>query len=109
MNAVQIQKEALTRASTGQSFGNYPAIFSGFMARGIAEIDIEPRVNVFTYNAWKALGRQVRRGEHGVKVTTYVPCDKKTRDKATGEETVTSFRRPKVATVFHVSQTDLIA
>src|ERR1700723_3615694 len=60
--------ESLKRAVTGQSLTNFPAIFQGFAAKGIAENEIKPRENVFTFDAWKALGRVVRRGEHGVRV-----------------------------------------
>lgn len=103
-NQVAIATEALGRAQAGQSLSNFPAIFQGFAEKGIAESDIEPRVNVLTYRAWQAKGRQVRRGEHGVKVSTFIPC--KEKDPETGEETGNTFRRPKTATVFHVSQTD---
>jgi hypothetical protein len=58
----QIQGEALTRAVQGQSLSNWPAIVAGFEAKGIPADDIRPRENVFTYHAWRALGRQVRRG-----------------------------------------------
>jgi len=34
--------EALDRARTGQTLSNYPAIFAGFMAKGVAEADIKP-------------------------------------------------------------------
>jgi hypothetical protein len=112
----QIQQEALSRAATGQSLTNWPAIIHGFMAKGIPEQDIRPRENVFTYHAWRALGRQVRRGEHGVKVVTFVTT-KGTEDTdgvATNDLDGTDkpkrggFRRPWTATVFHVSQTDPI-
>src|SRR5712692_9223746 len=53
----EIRQEALTRAVTGQSYSNYPAIVAGFMAKGIPEDQIKPRENVFTYEAWRALGR----------------------------------------------------
>jgi antirestriction protein ArdC len=108
----QIQQEALTRAATGQSFTNWPAIVQGFLAKGIPETEIRPRENVFTYHAWRALGRQVRRGEHGVKVITYVhgEREKNEADPQTGEERKVkrSFSRPWTAVVFHVSQTDPI-
>jgi antirestriction protein ArdC len=81
---------------------NYPAIIQGFIDKGIAPADIEPRVNVFTFNAWKALGRRVKKGEHGVQVFTFAPTTHK--DKETGE--VTKGRRPWRTTVFHVSQTE---
>jgi antirestriction protein ArdC len=108
----QIQQEALTRAATGQSFTNWPAIIQGFIAKGIPETEIRPRENVFTYHAWRALGRQVRRGEHGVKVITYVhgEREKNEADPQTGEQrnVKRSFSRPWTAVVFHVSQTDPI-
>ncbi|HEV3256595.1 MAG TPA: ArdC family protein [Gemmataceae bacterium] len=112
----QIQQEALSRAVTGQALTNWPAILHGFMAKGIPEHEIRPRENVFTYHAWRALGRQVRRGEHGVKVVTFVT----TRGKEDKDGVATNdldgtdkpqrggVRRPWTATVFHVSQTDPI-
>ena len=85
------------------------------MAKGIPEADIRPRENVFTYHAWRALGRQVRRGEHGVKVVTFVSTKgKEDKDGATNDIDNTdkpkrgASRRPWTATVFHVSQTDPI-
>ena len=101
----EIQTEALSRAQSGQSFTNYPAIIRGFVDRGIPESDITPRENVFTFHAWKALGRVVKKGEHGVRVVTYVPMTKKTTDDD-GEETTEQIgSKPRVAFVFHVSQT----
>lgn len=93
----EIEQEAIDRAVNGQSLANYPAIFSGFMEKGIPEAEILPRENVFTYNAWKGLGRQVCKGEHGVKVQTW----RESVDKESGEVK----RFPKTSTVFHVSQT----
>ena len=109
----QMQQEALSRAIQGQALTNWPAIIAGFIAKGIPEQDIRPRENVFTYNAWRALGRQVRRGEHGVKVTTYIPVrDKESPENADGADGADGPRRgtsrPWTATVFHVSQTDPI-
>jgi hypothetical protein len=112
----EMQQEALSRAATGQSLANWPTILAGFLAKGIPESDIRPRENVFTYHAWRALGRQVRRGEHGVKVVTYVTVQGK-EDKdgvdtndldGTDKPKSGGFRRPWMATVFHVSQTDPI-
>jgi len=55
-NREQMQREALDRAVGGQTLSNWPAIFAGFVAKGIPEDDIKPRENVFTYHAWRALG-----------------------------------------------------
>jgi hypothetical protein len=46
---VDAKREALTRAVSGQSFTNFPAIFQGFAAKGIPESEIKPRENVFTF------------------------------------------------------------
>ena len=101
MTNPQMQNEALARARGNASAANYPAIFEGFMERGIPENDIRPRENIFTYHAWRALGRTVRKGEHGVHITTWIVCDKKD-DQG---EVIDTFKRPKAATVFHISQT----
>ena len=97
-------QQALVNATQSESTANYQAIFTGLKSIGIAETDIKPRENVFTYRAWLALGRQVSKGQHGVKVVTYVPMSK--TDKETGEKS--EFRRPKTTTVFHISQTQEI-
>jgi N-terminal domain of anti-restriction factor ArdC len=98
----QSRLESLKRAVHGQSFSNFPAIFQGFAAKGIPESEIKPRENVFTFQAWKALGRVVRRGEHGVKVTTFIECTKENKETSEKE----SFRRPWTTTVFRISQTE---
>ena len=111
-NREQMQREALDRAVSGQTLSNWPAIFAGFVAKGIPESEIKPRENVFTYHAWRALGRQVRRSEHGVKVCTFVACEgnrdesEPTADEAEPNKANRGYRRPWTATVFHVSQTD---
>jgi len=94
--------QALRNATSGQSFMNYEGIYSGFQAMGIPADDIKPRVNVFTFNAWKALGRYVREGQQGVKVCTFVPAER--TEKETG--VVRRFRMPRQTTVFHLSQTN---
>lgn len=101
------RQEALSRAVSGQSFSNFPAIFQGFAAKGIPESEIKPRENVFTFEAWKALGRYVRKGEHGVKVITFIETKSKEVDQDTGEQKI--IRRPWTTTVFHVSQTEVMA
>jgi hypothetical protein len=103
-HTTESRQEALTRAILGQSLSNFPAIFQGFAAKGIPESEIKPRENVFTFDAWKALGRCVRKGEHGVKVVTFIDCKSKELDPDTGERKL--IRRPWTTTVFHVSQTD---
>ena len=94
---IEMQQAALSRAANGGLTANYMAIYAGFEAKGIA--DVRPRENVFTFNAWKALGRSVRKGEHGVKCFTYIVTQKD------GEEPT---KRCVTTVVFHESQTDAI-
>ena len=114
----QLQAEALNRAMHGQSTSNLDEIFKGFKAMGIAEVDILPRQNIFTFWAWKALGRKVCKGEHGVRVTTWIesrrqirsdPNDQQsnTSDAASDAHTRSRFSRP--VTVFHISQTEPVS
>jgi len=84
---------------------NYPAIFTELEAKGIPFDDIRPRENVLTFEAWKALGRHVRKGQHGVRVVTWIPISE-VKD-ASGEVVRKAGRRPKTAVVFHISQTDV--
>lgn len=101
---IKMAKESLERAVNNQSEANYETIINGFMEMGISESDIIPRVNVFTFNAWKALGRVVKKGEKGVRVVTCIPCTKK--DEETGEEIKVT--KKTSTTVFHITQTQQI-
>ena len=107
-NAALARAEALHRAESGTSIANYATILDGFAAKGILMSDVEPRVNVFTFNAWLAKGRCVRKGEHGVKITTWVPMSLKEHRAVTDDKRVTKLR-PRTTTVFHVSQTEPVA
>lgn len=96
MKTADYAQEALARARSGDFNSNYGPIFEGFLAKGLRLDDIRPRENVLTFNAWKALGRVVRRGETGVSIVTWIETEKD------GQRT----RRPKTTTVFHISQTE---
>lgn len=56
---------------------------------------------------WQALGRQVRKGEHGIRILA--PCTYKRdtdTDSAPTDEPARVLRGFKIATVFDISQTD---
>lgn len=95
--------EALARIQDGFS-KNDALVIALFAARGINPSDIEPRVNVFTYKAWRAKGRQVCKGEKSVRISTYIPVPEKL-DPKTGKVLQAATSRPWTASVFHVSQT----
>jgi antirestriction protein ArdC len=103
---IEQQAESLDRARNGATMTNYPAIFAGLIKKGIPEYEIKPRENVFTFQGWKALGRSVKKGAHGVKVVTFIERSVTERDPSSGEERETSYRRPHTTTVFHISQTE---
>ena len=98
-----MNQEALSRAVQSQAMTNLPTIYQEFMQRGIPEADIRPRENVFTFHAWKALGRSVKKGEHGVRIITWIPVAARMNDD--GTEKYPAGKRAKTAYVFHVSQT----
>ncbi len=100
--------ESLQRATNGISMANYPAIIAGFMSKGIPEAEILPRENVFTFHAWKAKRRHVRKGEHGVRVITVITTGgEESVDPDTGDVRISGARsRPWSTVVFHVSQTE---
>ena len=66
----------------------------------------DPERRRSAFEAWKALGRYVRKGEHGVKVVTFIDCKSKETAPDTGERKV--IRRPWTTTVFHISQTEAL-
>ncbi len=106
-NRAVIAEQALANARSERSFTNYPAIINGFVEKGISVDDITPRVNVFTYNAWLALGRQVRAGEKGVKIVTVVAAKGKSAENDEGA--AKGFKMPRTVSVFHISQTDPVS
>ena len=98
-----MQAQAYENAVNGESVSNYPAIFEGFKAKGIQPDEIKPRENVFTYHAWRKVGRQVSRGQHGVRVCTWILVGE-SENEQTGEKQP-GYKKPHWTTVFHVSQT----
>ena len=73
--------ESIRRAEQGLPCQNDADIIEHYAALGIAAT---PRVDVFTYRIWQAKGRQVRKGEHGCKITTWRQSTK--TDPETGEK-----------------------
>lgn len=98
-------------AGTGPvSLANDARVVAEFAARGIDPETIHPRENVFGYDVWRYChGRQVRKGEKAVAVTTFRHWTKTVQDDATGKDKEIGGRSPSTAHVFHISQTDPIA
>lgn len=100
--------EAYLRGSRVQPNSNDQPVIAALMACGIPLDDIitfGPGQNVRTYRAWRAIHRQVRKGEKSVRCTVWLSTEKPSKTDPTKTKLV-SF--PKTACVFHVSQTDEI-
>jgi antirestriction protein ArdC len=108
MSRDEIQAQALQNALSNQSAMNYQTIIDGFVEKGVPVEDIIPRRTVFTYNAWLAAGRQVRKGETGVKILTWIKAQggKAEALQQQGEGEGVPYKFPRAVTVFHVSQTE---
>ena len=81
---------------------NCELVVDEFVNRGLPKDKIQPKENVFTYKKWQKLGRQVKKGEKGVKICwlAKLPPHKTDKDKIGWRHLVRS--------VFHISQTEKI-
>lgn len=107
MTKQDMQNEALRRIEGNQSMANFRTVIEGFIEMGIPEEEILPKENVYTFQAWLAKGRCVRKGEHGVRLTTFIPIKAADGQDLKGE-TGKGRMRPKNTTVFHISQTEKV-
>ena len=89
------------RTFAGVSTGNALLLAAEAQRRGCRCV---PYHDWYTYARWRAQGYHVRRGEHGVRLTTYV--ERETRDE--DGEIIGVYRRPWVAHVFCRCQVDRI-
>ncbi len=96
----QMQQESLLRARTCKDHGPNIAIIMDECARR-GYTNVRPGENVLTFNAWKALGRKVKKGEKGIKIPVYF--SRSTADQA-DEDSSRTIRTN--AHVFHESQTE---
>ena len=79
MTTTETPAERIARIKAGFSQNDVLAIMA-FADAGIDPDDITPRENVFTFNAWKDVGRQVAKGANGIPVTVWVPKKGKGKD-----------------------------
>lgn len=107
----ELQNQALQRARSNSSVQNEAAVIMAFVERGIPEPDIQPRINVLTFNAWKAEGRSVKKGERGVPLGVVIDIEGVKRFEEDGQEIELPMagRKFKKTYVFHVSQTEPVA
>lgn len=90
-------KEKMTR-ETAQHFDRTSTTHAAILALAASEngCTCVAYQDWFTHRRWQAQGVQVRKGQHGVKLTTWIPVTKTDDD---GTKKVTG-KRPKGYTVF---------
>ena len=99
-----MMRETLT-AETARQFQGYSAMNAASIL-AVLKCDCEPYRDVFTYQRWQAQGFQVRKGEHGVRITTWIDATEKRAegDEPEGERKV--YRLPRAVVVFCRCQVD---
>ena len=96
-------RETMT-AESATTFSGYSVANAIAVKAGLAECDCEPYADVFTFARWRAQGRVVRKGEHGIRLPVIVRGEK--RDAETGE--VHGFSMRRASFVFCRCQTDAL-
>lgn len=91
----------MSATATGTSSRPMKVWAEHYSARNVAILLAAGATEVAGYREWQRLGRQVRRGEHGIKIGAPVVV----KDRETGEPRIVNV---KTATVFDISQTDAI-
>lgn len=106
-------ENSLISASRTAPNSNDLPVIAEFGLRGIEAEDCHTfgwNQNVFTYNAWQAQDRQVRKGEKSVRCTVWIPVVVKGRPESNIERLRKDHTRSRMSTacLFHITQTDQI-
>jgi len=102
--------EALTETAEWMRFLDFSCSFHAYSLSNVLLI-LAQRPNATTvagFRQWQGKGRQVRKGEHGIRIFGYSTRKVTEEDPDTGEETTRRVPRFPVLTVFDISQTDPI-
>lgn len=109
--ALETLKQGIANVTTSERWREYLAVqakFHEYSFNNALMILFQcPRATqVAGYKAWQKLGRQVRRGEVGMRIFAPCPFKKLEVNKETGEETACTVMRYRLVSVFDISQTD---
>uniref|UniRef100_A0A6M3ITI8 N-terminal domain-containing protein n=1 Tax=viral metagenome TaxID=1070528 RepID=A0A6M3ITI8_9ZZZZ len=103
---VESPQQALARIKAGaRPSSNWNLIFTELQARGIPVEEIKPFENVLTFKAWLALGRVVKKGEHGVNIPVSLKDNSPDSQQTDDDPEHINRKRWVTAQVFHISQT----
>ena len=85
-------------ATEAKTFGSYSER-NAMLVTSALDCNCKPYEEILTYARWQALGRQVKKGEHGIKLSTY-----KSYETEEDGQLVTK-KRPWTSNVFCKCQT----
>ena len=67
-------------AESAQSFGRF-SIHNATLVKASLTCDCDPYADVFTFKRWKAQGRVVMRGQHGIRIGVVLDKDRDDTDR----------------------------
>ena len=104
------QVEALTRSDEWMRFLKFAGSFHAYSFNNLILILAQrpDASQVAGFRKWQELGRQVRKGERGIKIFGFSTKKVTAEDPDTGEETTRKIPRFPLLTVFDITQTDPI-
>lgn len=104
------QVELLTDSDRWRAFLDFSGSFYRYSLNNVLLILAQhpSAVEVAGFRAWQEKGRQVRKGERGIKILGYSTKTTTEGDPATGEETTRVSARYPILSVFALDQTDPI-
>ena len=107
-NAIAEQVEALRDSTTWRHFLDFTQAFHHYSLNNLLLIMSQrpDATHVAGYRTWQKLGRQVRRGERGIRIYGGREVTVSVADEVTGEETERKAHRFFPVSVFDISQTD---
>ena len=102
------QVELLTDSDRWREFLDFSRSFYRYSLNNVLLILAQhpSAAAVAGFRAWQTKGRQVRKGEHGIKILGYSTKKTTEEDPATGEETTRVSVRYPILSVFALDQTD---
>ena len=102
------QVELLTDSDRWREFLDFSRSFHRYSLNNLLLILAQhpSAAAVAGFRAWQTKGRQVRKGEHGIKILGYSTKKTTEEDPATGEETTRVSVRYPILSVFALDQTD---
>jgi antirestriction protein ArdC len=104
-DAIHRAARALLTSDGWRKWAETRATFHGYSLNNCMLIAMQcpEATHVAGFKAWKQLGRNVRKGEHGLKIMAPMVVQRRDDDGDESDETITLFR---AVSVFDISQTD---